>query len=199
MIVISNPVSVANEIAIIHGLFEDGLAIFHLQKPHYSELEMKVFLSNIKEEYRTRLVLHHHHQLAQEFGINRVHFTESERKVSTAAELKNWKEKGFLLSTSTDNVTNFNNLDPVFDYAFLGPVFQSISKENYLPNCDFSIEIKNRTNFKSRLIALGGISWENITKAIAMGFDDVGFLGVIWNSNKPIKNFKKCQQIALLY
>jgi thiamine-phosphate pyrophosphorylase len=199
MIVISNPVSVANEIAIIHGLFEDGLAIFHVRKPHYSVQEMHIFLSNIKEEYRMRLVLHHHHQLAQEFGINRVHFTESKRTATTAKELKNWKEMGFLLSTSTHDIDNFNSLDPVFDYAFLGPVFQSISKENYLPNCDFSVEIKKRTNFRARLVALGGISWENITQTIAMGFDDVGFLGVIWNTNKPIKNFKKCQQIALLY
>lgn len=90
-------------------------------------------------------------------------------------------------------------LDTVFEYAFLSPVFSSISKEGYASKLDFSIEISKRTNHTTKLIALGGIQFENIHQAIAFGFDDVALLGAIWESNNPLENFKKCQQTDLSY
>jgi thiamine-phosphate pyrophosphorylase len=182
MIVISNPVSIEREIYLIQALFEEGLDIFHVRKPDYSANEMSVFLSKIKVEYSMRLVLHSHYQLADEFGINKIHFTEMIRKNTSIEELNDWKKRGFELSTSTHNIDDFNNLDKVFGYAFLGPVFQSISKVNYYPNCDFFSAIKKRTNFVTRLVAIGGITFNNRLEAKTMGFDDVALLGAIWNN-----------------
>jgi thiamine-phosphate pyrophosphorylase len=199
MIVISNPISVANEISIIHALFEAGLEIFHVRKPDFSEQEMKVFLSKINSNYNKKLVLHSHHLLAVEFSINRIHFTEKMRKETTKESWNHYKENGFQLSTSTHNMEDFNNITNAFEYAFLGPVFQSISKENYGPFYDVVIEIKKRTNFETRLVALGGISYQNCKQLITIGFDGVAILGAIWHSNLPIKNFKQCQTIDLLY
>jgi thiamine-phosphate pyrophosphorylase len=56
--------------------------------------------------------------------------------------------------------------------------------------------IAERTNFKTKLVALGGISTQNIDRTKS-GFDDVALLGSIWN-NQPIQNFKLCQKIAHL-
>lgn len=81
----------------------------------------------------------------------------------------------------------------------MSPVFKSISKENYDRNINWSTEIKKRSNFKTKLIGLGGIQAENIHQAMEMDFDDVALLGTIWNSEQPIKNFELCQQIVLSY
>jgi thiamine-phosphate pyrophosphorylase len=35
---------------------------------------MESFVSAIRQEYRNLLSLHSHHQLAEAFGINRIHF-----------------------------------------------------------------------------------------------------------------------------
>jgi len=59
--------------------------------------------------------------------------------------------------------------------------------------------ISERTNFKTKLVALGGISAQNIEKTFQLGFDDAALLGSIWNTNQPIQNFKLCQKIARLY
>jgi len=199
MIVISSPIAIENEINLIHSLFAEGLTLLHIRKPDFSEEEMKAFLLKIGTEYKDCLVLHQHHQLAEAFGINRIHFTEKGRNETSKEKLKFWKEKSFHLSTSVHKMEDFNSLENVFEYAFLSPVFPSISKENYLPKYDFAVEIKKRNNFTTRLVALGGISSENIHQALAFGFDDVALLGTIWNSNKLIENFKRCQQIALSY
>lgn len=201
MIIISSPIAIANEIDIIHSLFEEGMELFHVRKPLFSAAEMKQFVSKIRFEFRSKLVLHQQHNYSKTFGINRLHFTEKSRmeitKFPSSYSLADYKAKGFILSASVHTMEDFNALSDAFDYAFLAPVFKSISKENYEPKMDFSSELKKRTNFKTKLIALGGIQSENINQALSFGFEDVALLGTIWNSNNPIENFKSCQQIVL--
>ncbi|UPZ17335.1 thiamine phosphate synthase [Flavobacterium humidisoli] len=197
MIAISNPVYIENEIKIIHQLFEEGLPLLHIRKPDFSELEMAEFIHQIKLEFRDRIVLHHHHALAHDFGINRFHFSEKERKNATDSPARFSKPCSY--STSTHSIEDFNSLENDFDFAFLSPVFKSISKENYKPKTDLFKEIKSRTNYRTKMIALGGIDAKNIQKTLENGFDDFALLGSIWNNENPIKQFKLCQQIALSY
>ena len=197
MIVLTNPLPVINEIDTIHSLFENGLELLHIRKPDFSETEMTAFLSEIKSDFRQQLVLHSHHQLALAFGIHRIHFTEKRRIEMAEESLKNWKENGFKLSTSIHNMIDFEQLSNVFDYAFFGPVFESISKPNYASDIDFEKELHHRKNNKTAIIALGGITADKIKTALEYGFDDVALLGTLWNSNHPIENFKQCKKTDL--
>ncbi|WP_431243985.1 thiamine phosphate synthase [Flavobacterium sp. P21] len=102
-------------------------------------------------------------------------------------------------STSTHSIADFNSLKNDFDYAFLSPVFKSISKDNYEPKIDFFEEIKLRTNHETKVVALGGIDSNNIQTTLKNGFDDIALLGAIWNNKKPLTEFKLCQQIVLSF
>ena len=198
MIVITNPSVIANEISIIDSLFEEGLSLLHIRKPGLSEVETAKFIHQIRLEFRSKLVLHIYHQLADDFGINRIHFSEKERKYNPdfpAGFLKPCRYK----STSTHSIEDFNCLENGFDYAFLSPVFTSISKEDYHPKVNLFEALKLRTNFNTKVIALGGIKADNIEETFQKGFDDVALLGAIWNNDDPIKNLKLCQKIALSY
>jgi thiamine-phosphate pyrophosphorylase len=61
------------------------------------------------------LVLHQQHQLALDFGVNRIHFTENAR-ASLDLESTNNRD-GFIKSTSTHSIID-NTLDTCFEYAF---------------------------------------------------------------------------------
>lgn len=197
MIVITNPIAIENETDTIHALFECGLELLHVRKPAYSVEELRLFLSKVYPEFRSRLVLHQQHLVANEFGIHRIHFTESARAALDLESTNN--NNGFIKSTSIHTITDFNQLDGCFEYAFLSPIYQSISKPDYKSDLDAVKAIAQRTNFKTKLVALGGISIENIEKTYQLGFDGVALLGSLWNSNQPIQNFKLCQKIAHLY
>ncbi|MFV8391631.1 thiamine phosphate synthase [Flavobacterium sp. LB2P6] len=197
MIVITNPIPIPNEIETIHSLFENGLELLHIRKPEFTELEMKNFITGIGREFSNQISLHSHHQLALGSGIHRIHFTEKMRAETSKESLKNWKKNGFTLSTSIHQIIDFEELSNVFDYAFFGPVFESIYKPNYISDIDFKKELKQRNNNKTALIALGGITSDRIKTALAYGFDDVALLGTIWNSNNPIENFKLCKKTDL--
>lgn len=195
MIVISNQDEIMNEINIIHALFENGMELFHIRKPDYSKDKMQSFISKINSKYHSKLVLHQYHDLTEEFQIKRLHFTEKDRLTIPDRFLKPVR----YFSTSVHSITDFNDLPNDFDYAFLSPIYPSISKENYVPTENAFEEIKKRTIWHIKLIALGGISVDNIEKTINNGFDDIALLGTIWNSKNPIENFKKCQQIVLSF
>lgn len=195
MIIITNPTNIENEINIIHSLFAEGLPLLHVRKPDFSEAEMKSFLSEIGLEFNNRLVLHSQHHLAEEFGINRIHYSELKR---TSIPDRFSKPVRYY-STSAHGIETLNALETDFEYAFLSPVYPSISKPNYASETNQLEAVKQRTNFKTKLVALGGISSENIQKTLEHGFDDVALLGSIWLNNNPIENFKKCQQIVLSF
>ncbi|WP_343696673.1 thiamine phosphate synthase [Flavobacterium sp.] len=199
MIVITNPSQVKNEINILHSLFEEGLSLLHIRKPDFSEAEMAQFIDQIKLEFRNKLVLHNHLHLAENLGIDRFHFSEKERKNNPAKFSKPYRFKYESISTSTHSIEDFNSIEDEFDYAFLSPVFKSISKENYHPKNDLFQAVKFRTNYKTKMVALGGIDSNNIQKTLENGFDDAALLGTIWNNENPLKEFKLCQQIALSY
>jgi thiamine-phosphate pyrophosphorylase len=199
MIVITNPFFIEDEIQILHSLLEEGLYSLHIRKPDFSEVEIAKFIHQIKLEFRTNLVLHSHHHLAEDLGIERFHFSEKVRKEFPARFPKPCRFKCESISTSTHSIEDFNSLETKFNYAFLSPVFKSISKENYSPEKDLFEEIKSRKNHKTKMVALGGIDSENIQKTFENGFDDVALLGAIWKNENPLKQFKLCQKIVHSY
>lgn len=194
MIVITSPTAIANETAIIHALFEEGLTCLHIRKPDFSETAMAAFLAGIAPAYSHRLVLHSQHQLAPTYGIPGIHLTERDR-----TSLTDRFPQAARYTTATHAIATFNTLPELFEYAFLSPVYPSISKPGYTPEHDLLKSITNRTNYQTKLIALGGITAANIRHTLESGFDDIALLGTLWNSPTPLENFKKCQQIALSY
>jgi thiamine-phosphate pyrophosphorylase len=120
--------------------------------------------------------LHQFHSMAEEFGINRLHFTSENRKKTS-----DWEQySDFILSTSVHSIEEFNELPSCFEYAFLSPVFPSISKVGYFSEKNLFEEVKKRTNFQTKLIALGGITLENGQWTMDNEFDGVAMLGAIW-------------------
>ena len=180
-ILISSPEIVHNEIITIKSFLRKEENLFHLRRYFSFEEEVVSFLSSFTEEERKQIVLNHHHFLASEFGINRLHFSENDRIEMGDEKLEKLHSLGFILSTSVHTVEDFEKLTSVFEYAFLSPVFDSISKENYKA---VSFDLANiRRDIK--LIALGGVTFENYNNALNLGFDGVAFLGGVWNQENP--------------
>lgn len=188
LIVISDTKLFAEEASIVNSLFDAGLTAFHLRKYHNSKSEIAEFINEIKPEYRNRIVLHQFHEMANEFGITRLHFSERDRLRHPELDLQQLKAQGMALSTSVHSMNEFNDLYSCFDYAFLSPVFDSISKTDYKAQT-FDLSAKKNTTVK--LIALGGVKEDNCLQAFEMGFDGVALLGSIWRSDNKIESFKR--------
>ena len=171
------------EMDIIRSFFKNEDALFHLRRYDWEEGQVADFLSQFTNEELEKIVLNHHHFLATEFGINRLHFSEQARREIDEEKLQRIADVGFNLSTSVHELESFNKLPACFTYAFLSPVFDSISKEGYKSvNFDLSQRRKD-----IQLIGLGGITKDNYKKVFEMGFDGVALLGGIWNQPNPLE------------
>lgn len=192
-IVLSNEIALIDEVNSIRQFLKEENHLFHLRRYDWEEEQVAEFLAQFSEEERKKLVLNHHHYLASEFGINRLHFSEQDRNEIDEEKLQRFSDAGFILSTSVHDLETFNKLPACFTYAFLSPVFDSISKSDYKA---VSFDLSQKKN-NIKLIALGGITIDNYNQALENGFDGGAFLGSVWNSENPmeqvnlINNYKK--------
>lgn len=192
IIVITPEECVENETELINELFHEGLDLLHLRKPFVSQEEMGDFIQEIDSQFHHQLVLHSHYDLAKDFNISRFHFRETDRQNGLA---KTFTDK--FISTSVHDIETFNELNEEWNYAFISPVFSSISKKGYGEDSTVLNDIKNRNNPTVKLVALGGINEKNIHEVFNRGADGVALLGAIWESEEPIKIFRKCRQNVL--
>jgi len=193
ILVISPEWIVQNETYLINQMFQEGLDLLHIRKPWLSRNEMTEFITHIDETFHSQLVLHTHYDLGKEFTISRFHFRETDRQEGMYKPFV----KENTISTSVHDIATYNILDKEWEYAFISPFFPSISKKGYGLNSTIKEEIKHRNNPDVQLIALGGINQDNIHEAFKTGADGAALLGAVWESEEPLKVFKKCRNVLM--
>lgn len=193
ILVITPELIVPNETEVINQMFQEGLDLLHIRKPWISRNEMIEFITQIDETFHSQLVLHTHYDLGKEYGISRFHFREIDRQ----EEKYRTFTEGNTVSTSVHHIITYNTLEKEWEYAFISPFFPSISKKGYGMNSTIKEEIQNRNNPDVKLIALGGISDNNIQEVFEADVDGAALLGAIWESEEPLKVFRKCRNVLM--
>ena len=95
------------------------------------------------------------------------------------------------ISTSFSNLSNLYEEGSKFNYVFLSPVFDSISKSGYqgaFNHHNLAIALA-KTN--QNVLALGGVQLENVEKIKALGFKGMVLSGIIWQSENKVEIFKE--------
>ncbi len=182
MIIILTPeTDVADEARRINELMETGDQLLHIRKYGMNDNEIRTYIHNISTEFHKRLVLHSHFHLAAEMKIERLHFNENYRR---EALYKNYINR-YIISTSVHSMEDFNALTPCWDYAFVSPVFSSISKPGYGRGKNMLPCLKDRDNASVKLIGLGGINALNCRRVYEAGAEGIALLGAVWGNAAP--------------
>ncbi|WP_417885454.1 thiamine phosphate synthase [Zunongwangia sp.] len=190
LIVISAEKCIENEEFQLKSILDAGLEILHIRKPKVSFEVLKRWLAKFEAEYRCKMVLHQHHELAREFGLKGIHLPEYFRtnlKENLDDYITSFQQEKFTVSTSVHQKELLSETLN-FDYCFLSPVFNSISKTGYSGK-KFQVN-----DLQQQVIALGGIDSAKISAIRKMGFSGAAVLGAVWQQENPIKSFIKIQQ-----
>jgi thiamine-phosphate pyrophosphorylase len=193
IILISNPVDIEKEHDLINALFEEGLDYFHLRKPETSLEEMELFIKKIKPAFVKKISIHSHFNLLKKYNIGGIHFPEEMlNDIETKEITKLAQKRGIKTSTSVHSTSDLKGIK-IYDYVFLSPVFDSISKEAYKAMNEATLQNilhQLKISAKLEIIALGGIDSTKIPKVIELGFDGIALHGTIWkNPDKAIETF----------
>ena len=186
------------EIQYIPLLFKAGLNILHVRKPEFNKNQLSSFISLIPAEYHDRLVIHSHFELHTEIKIKGIHLPEKIRKENYLAISKIVPNKK-MISSSFHHTDDLINNEIPFEYVFISPVFDSISKVGYKSNFDFKklnntvVEYKKNQKIvkKAGVIALGGINDLTINKILDSSFDGAAVSGYLWEGDNPLERYEK--------
>jgi thiamine-phosphate pyrophosphorylase len=192
MRIITLPTFQSGEIAILRQLLAWPDVYVHVRKPDLSETDYVNYLCAFSVDERKKLVAHQAYDRAADCGVERIHFSTLRRQTlgltSTAKQH---------ISTSTHSWDEFNGLVPVYDAAFVSPLFPSISKRGY--GLENTIPESGRRNRAIKAIALGGISSARLATMTAHEFDDFALCGALWEANDPLREATSCLALAQLF
>jgi thiamine-phosphate pyrophosphorylase len=184
LIVITSPDFINNEAWKINALFDVGLEILHLRKPKASKPEYVGLLNSVNSKYHPKIKIHEYFELTDNYDLLGVHLNVRNPVYGRKKEVK--------ISKSCHSLEELHAIDK-YDYVFLSPIFDSISKEGYASN--FPDEVLKETSgqgiINDKVIALGGIDKTTLPLIQNYAFGGAAVLGAIWNSENVVESFKQ--------
>lgn len=192
LIAITSEKFIDNEAETINALFEAGLERLHLRKPHASANECERLILSIGSKWYGRISLHDHFGLAKKYGIGGLHLNSRNPQPPT----------GFagILSRSCHSMEEAAREKHKYDYVFLSPIFDSISKNGYTAAFHRgALQAAARNGcIGGNVIALGGITPERIEEAAACNFGGAAVLGYLWADSveETLERFRALETAA---
>lgn len=173
-IVITSPGFLQGEADFIDRLFNHGLDRLHLRKPGAGIGECRRLLDGISREWLPRIVVHDNFGLCREYGLGGVHLNGRNPMAPPNHEGS--------VSRSCHSLEEISRYKGECDYLTLSPIFNSISKQGYMAAFGPGQLAAARDSglIDRRVIALGGVTLENIPRVKELGFGGVAILGDVW-------------------
>ena len=176
LIAITKPYCENDEAAFIRRLFESGFDIVHLRKPEADINYCRALLEKLTEEERTKIIVHDLHVLYEEYSLKGIHINKN---ITTLPE----GYQGFKTRSchSLEEVKMYKN---DFDYVFLSPIFDSISKVGYKSAFDEDMlrKASEQGIIDEKVVALGGVTFEKIPYLKELNFGGAAMMGSLGNS-----------------
>lgn len=174
----------------IRHIFESGFDYVHIRKPSFGPDDMREYLSQIPDKYYPRLTLHSLPGIASAMGIGGIHLNSRMPVVPTAFSGKLSRSCHTLREIEPSKIT-------AFEYVFLSPIFDSISKTGYMSTFAPGQldEASHRGIINSRIVALGGMTSQNMRFLKKWNFGGAAFLGYLFNSANIAELDVKLNQI----
>lgn len=199
LIVVTAPTFFVEEDKIITALFEEGLDILHLRKPETPAMYSERLLTLIPQKYHKRIITHEHFYLQEEFSLMGIHLNTRNPK-----EPHDYSGHISCTCHSLDEVRNKKHF---YDYLFLSPIYNCITKTGVTSGFTAE-ELQQAEKSKiidSKVMALGGITSDNILEIKDYGFGGAVIMGDLWNKFNActdrdylevIRHFKKLKEMA---
>jgi len=198
-IVFSLPDQTNKEIEHIHELLlDDNIDYLHLRKPSFDANQLKNFINKIDEDLHYKIVIHSHYHLINEFdlaginlnkkSLNQLEFSDEVNKcfiqplVVKNRQIEVNRFQPYIVSYSAHSIDEISNLPFDTSYVFLSPIFDSISKLNYISSFDLD-DLKEKLKIlKTKVIALGGVKTAHFSQLKSLGFRGYARLGSYWHT-----------------
>ena len=197
IVVISPEARDPREVPAMERFFAAGLERYHVRKPSWTAPELEEWLLGLPEGWRPSIILHEHHPLVEKLGLGGRHDKDTADAGSPAGA-----------SRSCHDIASLRRHLSAYDSILFGPVFPSLTKPGYGPAPGFPwyelwalFRQKNRaertgSRRPARVLAIGGITAQRLSRCSEIGFDGAAVLGAVWNHPDPARAFAAIRDAA---
>ena len=177
LIVMTSADFFVEEDKILNSLFDEGLDLLHIRKPDSEPVYAERLLTLLPSDYHKRIIVHEHYYLKDEFGLGGIHLHHG---ATAPAGYKG------MMSASCHTLDEVKEMKSRMSYVFLSPVFDSITAPEHTAafTAEQLIAARRQGIIDKKVMAVGGISVENIQQAKECGFGGVVVMGDIWTRFK---------------
>ena len=177
IIAITSPKVTDADEYIIKGLVKRGIDIVHFRKPDSGIEECRSLLLKLTSGERSKIVVHDYPSLYEEFSLLGIHVNKN---VTSLPE-------GYsgLKTRSCHSFEEVEMYKDDYDYLFLSPIFNSISKQGYMSSFSDAelLQASKEGIIDRKVIALGGVTFDKIPYLKDLNFGGVAMIGAIYNTD----------------
>jgi thiamine-phosphate pyrophosphorylase len=217
LVVLTMPEFFPGEAGYLQGMLEAGVEKLHIRKPGATVHEVEDLIRQLPGRWYSRLVLHGSAEvraLAAGLGIPQVHGPVAyeggrimngsrlsggggpEVRMGGGPEVR--IPGAIAVSTSVHSPEELDALPGGLAYAFLSPLFDSLSKPGYKGEPSLLARPEGRGGCKA--IGLGGIGEATIGEVLAHGWEGAAVLGWIWDHPaEAVDRYKRLKRIISEY
>lgn len=172
---------------------EEGVDFIIIRDKGCFEIEAVRKLMEYKRKHvdiKTKILIHSQLELAQEVDADGVHLPYvlwKKYKAAYGKALKVWQEEK-LIGLSIHEESEAKAADGEVDYMFLSPVFHPSCKNVEGKGLSWFKEVQNKV--KTPLVALGGITAENVQKVYGAGIRDIAVMSYLMDIDNKVKDLQ---------
>lgn len=187
LVLITPPVTVPNEIALVRKMMKRGLGTLHIRKDWTHEWQCTEYLSSLRD--CSSCVLHTFHHAAPPWKLKGIHYKEIDRPDGIIRAPSGVRT----VSTSFHQLSQLGTCMGDLDYVFLSRLYPSISKQTMSSELLLGNDDLQHYLATSRypVIALGGVVPEKFKELKELGFSGAALLGSVWNADNPLAAMDK--------
>lgn len=180
----------------IKTLMDEGLDNVIIREKEINILKLEWITNEIKKykdenNLRTNIILHSNFELAEKLKVDGVHIPYNLYKSyddEMKNKLKKWKRQG-KVGFSVHSIEEIREIEFIAEYVLLSPVFKPSCKEVYGKGIEWIRDINHQT--KVEIVALGGITTDNVQSVYSAGINSVGVMSALMNESVKVHQFKR--------
>ena len=177
IIAITVPKMIDEDAYLISNLLKMGIYSVHLRKPEATINECRQLLTKLTKAERAKIIIHDYPELYTEFSLKGIHINKN---ITSLPDGYN----GFK-TRSCHSFEEIEKYKTEYDYLFLSPILDSISKVGY--KSAFTKEELLKASISglidNKVIALGGITLDMMPYFQELNFGGIAMIGGIYNTN----------------